>query len=152
MPRGKYDRKESRIHRLERDLAERDEKLKTITDELAKRDVELKAAKKIADVVAKVGPMPAVVPSEKFVILRDNLRILSESRRVLVDSDQVSPAVLTELDSEISAHLKMLGALRQETFRVVQGEFKNEVPLPTQAPAYPALPQAFTSAKHAVGG
>lgn len=146
MPRGKYDRKESKIHRLESELTEAKKKLHTQREELEKKDIELKAAKKIADTMSKI-PQIEVLPAERFQMLRDNLKVLSESRRVLVDSDQMSPVVLNTIDDEIGAHLRLLGSLRQESFGM-RDEAKattTEVPLPAQVP--PFFPQHFKSAK-----
>jgi hypothetical protein len=137
MPRGKYDRKESRIQRLEQEAKKTHERVRSLSDELSKKEVELKAAKKIADVVSRVPASPDVMPTEKFSILRDNLKMLSEARRTLAEGDvQVNAVTLAVLDEEISQHLHMLATLREEAFHMPSVRNGAPVPLPTSIPPY----------------
>lgn len=146
MPRGKYDRKESRIRMLVETQVALKEELRTTKEELARKEIELKASKKVAEAAVRV-PATQAMPSEKFTILRSNLKILSESRQLLVNSEQGSEPVLTALDHEISSHLRLLASLRQETFGGEEKAAPETVPVPLPA----QIPPFFQSARQKTG-
>ncbi len=139
MPRGKYDRKEAKISRLEQELAEAHDKNQAQKDEIDKLHIELKAVKKLADLASKTVSHVEILPSEKFVILRDNLRTLSEARQVLMKTDSMSFEVLSQFDTEITAHLRLLGSLREDSFR---SNGKSEAPTQVTVPL-PSMPAPF---------
>lgn len=141
MPRGKYDRKESKIHRLEKALSDSTKKAKELNSEIEKKDIELKTTKKLVDVTSKDPASTGILPKEAFEVLRDNLRILSDARRLLVDSDQVSEVVLVEFDGEITAHLRLLGALRMGSFHEHAQPQAQKIATPSPFPATSNIPQ-----------
>lgn len=115
MPRGKYDRKVSKIHRLESDLEAHRRHEAKLSTELDKLNAELRATKKAIEMAAKTHTV-AVLPGEKFAALRENLTVLSNSRRTLVDGDQIEMTTVKALDMEIQAHLQILGSIRSDIF------------------------------------
>lgn len=156
MPRGVYDRTESKFRKLESDKVALESELQNVRHELEKKQVELSAARKIIDTVKTHPGSPAMltVPanmSERFTILRENLQQLAEARHSLIDSDSLNQDLVNLLDSEITAHLQWMSTLRAEVF----GSPKENVVAPrAAAPGYlplpPAqeaqVPQAFQSA------
>lgn len=139
MPRGEYDRKESKIHRLEADIKVKNDELRKLREEADKMNIEVRGLKKVVELAEKVKATPAAppVPVEKFELLRETLTNLANTRKTLVDSDQMNEPLLSQLDSEIRANLNLLAALRLNTF----GEPPRSSELPSvPMPAHPIFP------------
>ncbi len=141
MPRGVYDRAESRVRRLTVENARLVRELNNTRNTLERVESQLKTASK---------SKPATVADEvshkdKFTVLRENLQGLAEARKTLVNSDQMSDAVLNTLDSEISAHLMCLSQLRATAFPVAATPRSAELPapLPGTTVPFPQMPSGF---------
>jgi SMC interacting uncharacterized protein involved in chromosome segregation len=115
MPRGKYDRKVSKIHRLEQELETHRKHEAKMSTEIEKLNAELRATKKAVEMAGKTIQI-AAHPEEKFVALRENLVVLANARKALVDSDQIEPATVQAFDDEIQAHLKTLRSVRSDSY------------------------------------
>jgi LAS superfamily LD-carboxypeptidase LdcB len=140
MPRGVYDRQESKIRHLTEINQRLEREMKGFRRVLENKEQDLRAAR--AGLRAAANEINS---TEQFSVLRDNLRNLAEARKTMVDSDQMSTEVMETLDKEITAHIECLAHLRVTAFRsfervaIVQ---KAKAPLPEHQPLAPMPPVA----------
>lgn len=138
MPRGVYDRGESKIKRL---MAENERLKSELTDTRHALDKAKLAAK--GETAVSIDASIA----DQFKILRDNLRELSESRKTLVNSDQMKDEVLAALDAEISAQLTCMTGLRSAVFPMKAPKAAPTVAAVQGQVPFPAvMPSGFQSA------
>lgn len=115
MPRGKYDRKASRIRRLEEELETQTAKAKALKVEL---DTAKKAVGTVTNVSHQTQDVEVPWSQETFGLLRENLKLLIEARQAVASSNEteVHAVVMTRFDSEIAAHLATLSNYRHQVF------------------------------------
>jgi len=96
MPKGVYDRSESKMRRLEEERARLREEIGRLKSEAAKR--------------------PGGEEEHRFQLLRANLHSLSETRQSLLDSESVNDGLVQRIDAEIERHLGLLVTMREKIF------------------------------------
>lgn len=137
MPRGVYDRGESRVKRLTTENERLVRELHDTKHALEKAQLETKTRKE--PTVSAQDPFL----SSRFEILRSNLRDLAEARKTLVNSDQMGEPVLNALDLEIGFHIACMSDLRSMTFPLKTAPMPvatlstapGQVPFPAAAPS-----------------
>lgn len=139
MPRGKYDRKVSKINRLEAELKQTMNERGKLKDELEKTKAMLAAARKSTPHPKQEKSETLGSALEEALTLRSNLSTISAVRKQLVDSDQIDNDLLHSIDEEIKAHVRLVGNMRRDIFHD-----EEEQQTESKAPAYPI--RSFTPA------
>lgn len=143
MPRGKYDRKVAKIQRLEAELSVALEQVQTLKDEIH----DLKSVRKAVEIATSQQQTVSGqhrLSDESFDLIRENLRSLTEARKVLRDSPGCE-RLISHLDDEITASIRLLVIAREDAFKGMTPT--QNVPLPAQVPAM--FQGAYEAQRHA---
>lgn len=149
MPRGKYDRRESKIRRLEEQLEEANGTSRSLREKLERAEMEVRATKKIAEVASKGTAPVGTMVKEKSAELRDSLISLTNARKILGETSGVDPSLLKIVDHEISAHMWALSTIRTETYGAApekEAPKTTSVPMPARSMFQSAVPPQFPTA------
>lgn len=122
MPRGVYDRKESKIHVLEGALTKERELSKRQHQEIerlrtARRELE-EQIKSLRLQLAEALPVVGLSLAEKLAIARHNIDVIASARTRVTGANPAPMELLRKMDQELEYNIKVLADLRKANLDV----------------------------------